>query len=65
MNCWQDCCGIVVCCGFGVRTDVEEGLNGEVDEGVRRALRLVFMLSSMRDLESRRKERREDWEKQN
>lgn len=65
MKAWQDFCGTLECCGFGVRMEVEEGLNGVVEEGVTRAFRLVFILSSMRDRERRRKERREECEKQN
>lgn len=51
--------------GFGVRIDVEEGVKGDVDEGVSRAFRLVLIESSMRERERRRNERREEWEKQN
>ena len=38
--------------------DVVLGVNGEVDEGVRRALREVLMVSSMAERERRRKSRR-------
>ena len=62
---WLVFCGMVECCGFGLRMEIEEGLKGEVDEGVTRALRFVFILSSTRERERRRKERREDVEKQN
>ena len=48
-----------------MRTDVDEGLKGEVEEGVTRALRFVLMLSSMRLRDSRRKDRSDECEKQN
>ena len=56
---------MVECCGFAIRTDVEEGLKLLGEEGVMSALRFVFMLSSIRLRDSRRKERREFCEKQN
>ncbi len=65
MKDWQESWGIVECCGFGLRVDVEEGLNWFGEEGVMSALRFVFILSSMRLRESRRNERSEFCEKQN
>lgn len=41
----------------GLRIEVEAGSNGEVDEGVSSALRLVEMLSSMLARDRRRKSR--------
>ncbi len=52
-------------CGLGLRVVVEAGLNGDVEEGVRSAFRLVFIESSIRERDKRRKERSEEGEKQN
>lgn len=40
-----------------LRTDVDAGSKGDVDDGVRRALRFVEMLSSILERDSRRKSR--------
>ena len=44
---------------------VDRGSNGDVEEGVSSALRLLFIESSIRPLDCLRNDRREEWEKQN
>ena len=63
-NCLEEAGGIERDEGDGWRVEVEEGVKGDVVEGVESAFRLVDIESSMTERERRRKERRVEWEKQ-